>query len=536
MYQFNDRQSRDVRRLPVKKSAAQLIFFMAALLLFSGCGPGGNETGSDVSDVKEASIPAYIINNRIEFSEVEAEKTETGFSQSYGKISGLADSAVEEKINSRIHEYFLELKDRGLPPYRGVKRMIPDGSLMLGKQINISANGNFNDMLSISFYRSLRYALPDSDGNVKKNEEGYYEREQYVSDEFPLNFDLRTGEELSLKDLFREGADYIRLVDEHLRAYLQNNSADDEETDRMPIDVIPVGPWKSVSPDQKFYFSSSSLYLVFDYDTPQFQVGAGNFSVIPLSFWDFAESIAVYDRLSAPESSNSLYTSGAAVKELIFADNSHFELSSVSENSGRVSIKITSSIPPNMPQPLKDQISDMLRPDPDVIGRLNQKMEEFSEKDYPYANYTISVSCGQTAKYYTLRCRTYTDAGRDNSAEEEKFYTWNADTLREVKFPDLFIAGFDYESLLRDLIEKQIANNTPLYDHGAPRTGESLAAEKKRLVEGILASGVWLNNNSVVVLSPLTEQNGYTGSLYILFNFGGADGVDSDKLTLFSDE
>jgi hypothetical protein len=391
-------------------------------------------------------------------------------------------------------------------------------------------------MLSISFYRSLSYALPDSDGNVKKNGEGYYERERYSSDEFSLNFDLRTGEELSLKDLFREGADYIGLIDGQLRAYLQNNSADDDgETGRWPIDISPVGAWKSVSPDQKFYFDSSRLCLVVDYNTPQFQVEGGNFSVIPLSFRDFAENIAVYDRPFDPESSNALYTSGIpAVKELVFADNSRFELSSV-ETSDRVSIRTTSSIPPDMPQPLKDQISDMLRPDPDVIGRLNQKMEEFSEKDYPYANYSISASCGQTAKYYTLTCQTYIDAGEDDSFAEEKFYTWNADTLREVKFPDLFIAGFDYESLLRELVEKQIAN-TPLYDHGAPRTGESLAAEKERLVEGLLASGVRLSSNSVSFFSPLTEQNGYTGSLYIYLNFGGADGIDCDKLTLFGDE
>ena len=195
----------------------------------------------------------------------------------YLSIDGLNDSAVQDKINARLKAVYEEMRNGDyIPPYRGIVqklRQAEGGSSE--RTVVMNEEFNANGLLSVISCCMTQYLDPAGENVFDCS----YDR--------TLTFDLATGEELSLADLFSEGTDFIELLNDKMDAYLLKKGFDNAAEDASEefiygSDLKLVAPFTSIKPGQKFYISGDGqLVLILDYETPEFMLDYRGRQVFP---------------------------------------------------------------------------------------------------------------------------------------------------------------------------------------------------------------------------------------------------------------
>ncbi len=224
------------------------------LLSAAGCSHGTVDRQKRLFDV------GIVIDNNLTLENKEL--ANGNIASDFLAIDGLRDQAIEDKINSRIQAVADEMHSGTyVPPYRGIAVKIRQHQDELKQHLVYMYNEfNSNNILSVyaSCYTYYENDNPDDDLSY--------------SYEVPLTFDLTTGDELTLQDLFAPGTDYIELINRQVDAYLMANGYDSgvENNDEYYSDEIALtAPFQSITPEQKFYVSSEGdLILILDFDTP----------------------------------------------------------------------------------------------------------------------------------------------------------------------------------------------------------------------------------------------------------------------------
>ena len=235
-------------------------------LLLSTAAGCSNHTDSLAKKLFDSGI---VIDNNLDVETVQiSESDDTGY---YIQISGLRDSTAEDKINRRLKEAADEMyAGTFIPPYRGISvKLKQSESLPKSQNIYMYTECNWNHILSVCAYYYASYY--DQETPEQSLSYGY---------EIPLTFDLTTGDEMTLKDLFTPGTDYIEQVNRAVDQYLMHNGFDGgaEEYEDTGVnaseEIALTAPFRSIEPDQKFLLAGNgNLYLVMDYDTPVFYNG-----------------------------------------------------------------------------------------------------------------------------------------------------------------------------------------------------------------------------------------------------------------------
>ena len=254
----------------------------------------------DMSDDKSASF-----DTDAEGGETAEKLNVTGGSINYFIVDGLIDKDVEKKINDTIYDTVMGLYYEKLPPYRGI-RSFDFSNFTFEKNIYTRECGNFSNILSLVVTLNVYGTIND----------GGYDS-IYISDFVPLNFDLRTGEQFPLSDMFADNVDYKELVNAQIAdSIVKNNlSADNRSTDNdyyyfYDAEYSLISPFKGISDDQKFAVSEYCIDLYFDYNTPEFDTCTSYDSymsyspayfTIPYSKPEISEAVAVFDRFDTDE-------------------------------------------------------------------------------------------------------------------------------------------------------------------------------------------------------------------------------------------
>lgn len=217
---------------------------------------------------KQLFAKGIVTANNLTVKEISKNHEDSTF-LTYFEIDGLKNQAVETKINNRIREVFdFMCSDEYIPPYRGISvRLRQCQSLRQSRSVNLYPTFNCNNLLSVSAYCSVAY--PSA-------EEGYLYAFDY-SYEIPLNFDLTTGEEIMLKDLFAADTDYLDLIDRAVDEQLMKSGYDSGTEDfqqELISETMLAAPFRGIKPEQKFYLAEDGyICLLLDYDTPAFYTG-----------------------------------------------------------------------------------------------------------------------------------------------------------------------------------------------------------------------------------------------------------------------
>lgn len=437
-----------------KRAAAFALAAGFTLLSLTGCGEQSISSGS--AAIESPVVVNYIVNNPLTFEE-HREGNGEEFEYVYITVNGLKDEEIEQSINKRIKEVFDSLRVQDLPPYRGIKTVVAEDVEIMKEWINTGVAGNFNNILSITVSKYTSCRNP-SDKVYSEKGEGYYDNMRYFSEEETLNFDLNTGEELSLKDLFCDDVNYLELINDHMGRYLaESHAAEEGYFSFIYGGLKQVESFKGLSEDQKFSVYPHGIALVFDYKTPQFDT---EFSAIShmINFSELGDCIAVAKRFYNKE--ENIFTSEEpAVKSLSLKAMKDDVSGSESRQDGHVYIYRNWRWSSGLPEEIRNRLEGMLEVDQQAVDEANAYFRgmpeaEINEKGGAY--YDISVYVGRFGRYINISKRSglYMPHGGGEVFEN---HCYDSDLMEEIGLEDLFKEGFDYQSVIVDAIGKTIA-------------------------------------------------------------------------------
>ncbi|MDO4482645.1 MAG: hypothetical protein Q4C14_08020 [Bacillota bacterium] len=415
-------------------AAALMTIILLFLTLMGGCSAGENRT--------ETEKGIYCLKqNNVEIKTVEMENFGENAPASYLytklEISGLSDSSVQSRINSAISDKYIEIVETELPPYRGIYSAADPSAPKESEIVSMNAAGSFNNILSIMIICNV------SRGGI------------HYTDIHTMNFDLNTGEEITLSQLFQyEGSCDVfnRAVGEKLDAsghrYGGGNVHDTSK------EYLMLSAFKGIKDDQKFYLSDDGIHLVFDYTNPEFYLPAFVPYEINIGFDEAAEAV---DLNAFDVSEESLFTD-TEEKYLLVYGNEDRESSGKTAPEGKSNLHFSMhcTYPAGLPDAVKSKAEELDVFDDEFAAALKSEAASAPSYQYGLAN---DVSVNHIGKYYNVvHSVSYYRANFWGERVESFVYDTEGNP---VEIADVFKEGADYESVIKKSIEEKLSKDFP---------------------------------------------------------------------------
>lgn len=366
------------------------------------------------------------------------------------QIAGLRDKKIETKVNNAIKAHTDALYEGPIPNYRGIKRLLPETSVRINEYVSVYDSANFNNFLSLIVTRSCYYNIPDSEYG-----QGIYQTK-------PLNFNLETGEQLALADLFRDDVDYLTVLNNKVKEQLaRKNPVGETGFDYVSgVYMEQVAPFQTLSENHSFSLDHYQmvLKLYFDETTPEFET---NFSTasIEISLFELADILSpqfwetpkdIYDGVIPP------------TKQLVNRTPSpNVDLSEIDTSKENIYFGIYCQYNDQLPEKVIAKIKEQARLDEELKTVLLAAIGEDTNKNGIYES---GVHYQVLGRFYIISrseyLRVYSDGGEDD--KWASFYdnvVYESDTLLPVNLKDCFVSGFDYQSKIAEVIENQLEEN-----------------------------------------------------------------------------
>ena len=476
----------------------------------------------------------YTVENPLEIEEITQETGEGEGAQLNHvviSISGLKDKEVEKKINDRIWEAYETLKSKNLPPFRGIKTFIPENALPVGDNIYSYAAANYNNILSVCLNRDIFYALPNEEGKHIRDVEGYYRDSEYVYVMEGLTFDLNTGNEIRLADVFADNVDYLALLNDLVVKELNASSAQDEGYFTRWNGMKLTESFKGLSSEQKFFLDSYGLNLIIDYDTPQFYLADFMAKTIDIPYGDLNRSVAITERFY-DEGENIFTSEDAPARALMHSGYSAIPIQKQEYVDGKVSVYNYAQVSPHFPDGLMEKVLELSTVPQGKIDEMNRNTKDekdnWNEDVRGYFEQRVNAA---SIGYYATITKHIGGATRETAFFSLEYHTFDRNSGRELTLDDMFVPGFDYMALVRKGFEKAIADRGGLYQDGVKlSTDES----RERLNEIVSVNlGFCPNSDSIwMVAGDVEFPGGYREPLHINLTF---DEIGYENLTVFEE-
>ena len=230
-----------------------------------------SDVEEQVAENKEKDFPGIDLKGKYNQNDIKIEEkrvTKEKVEINYCQISGLKDKAIQDKINKEIEHIVLNK----------YKEKIKDLNEVVNVNVNAWNSANFVNTMSfdISYYAKI-----DND------------TEDYYQGQFGLNYDLTTGNKITLDKLFTSDAPienilsnsaYYSLVhtrtEENLSGdFVVNNYGDIEEE---ILEIINLYKENKLS---EFYYTPNNISIIYEDN-----------KIINIKMKDYAEYIAIYNR------------------------------------------------------------------------------------------------------------------------------------------------------------------------------------------------------------------------------------------------
>jgi len=211
---------------------------------------GGNV---ELESVKENAISIKTVKEASETDKIK-------ITLQYPQIEGLDDKAVQDGINSFFQNSAGAARDEGL---KNADNMAQDDAGSAGSPnkcetyFDYRIKYNQNGLLSVVF---INYQ--------------YTGGAHGLTAQSSHTFNLKTGEEYRLKDLFRNGADYVPLISGIVSSEI------DERVKEGRLPEHAITPFEAIKEDQGFYLSNSAVVVYFQqYEYWPYAAGIQEFPV-----------------------------------------------------------------------------------------------------------------------------------------------------------------------------------------------------------------------------------------------------------------
>ncbi len=487
-------------------------------LTFTGC----SRQLTTNAGIDSPVVLKYWVNNPLNCEEIN-ESSGQGFDYSYIRVTGLKDKEIEKAVNDRIKAVYDGLRIRDIPPYRGIRAKIPEGSVLQNESIYVNTAGNFNNILSVVLSKYVNYQDPDP-GEYKKDP-AYYDGSKYFSETETLNFDLNTGKEIALKDLFCDNVDYMQLVNDRMGRFLSENYAEDEGYYVGSIgEIKQVESFKGLAEDQQFAVYPYGIGFVFDYRTPQFETGG--MAVCPLIYYsEFGDNIAVLERFFRGK--ESIFTSEeSAVKTFVIKDAKNDIAGNEYFQDGSINIYQSWSYSSTLPEEIREKLGKMRAVDQAKVKEIKQKYGGMTESGIADSG---TGACEVMA--YGERMGDFINVSRysnvylpDYYEQVTELHCYDGETLEELELEDIFQEGYDYKPAVMEAISSALNSYDGTYeeDSGGKYSDQQLEEVFSRI------SGFNLAADAVIIpiLHPEKGNQTYGLTVYIPYKDLGCDNMN----------
>ena len=180
---------------------------------------------------------------------------------SYMQIKGLANKTVQDSINQVIKTASMSLLSYGmsnLPPYRGIEQIITSDATLKQDSFDMQMTYNYNFVISFFLTRTMVFHTPKG--------------EQVVTIDDGLTFDLNTGNQLTLSDMLTNDVDAQQWFNDLIMSdYVHSDNLIDTSFGFSIASFVES--FKGLRHNQKFHLDLEGLVLLFDFETPETQLG-----------------------------------------------------------------------------------------------------------------------------------------------------------------------------------------------------------------------------------------------------------------------
>ncbi|MCR5482726.1 MAG: hypothetical protein K6F52_08045 [Clostridia bacterium] len=451
-----------------RKTLCLLTLILAVAMLFCGCDAGKTQAGEEAPEKAEngnaINSPveiSYLIQNPIEIDDQSLSDDNGDFSYTTVKISGLADTALQKKINERLKNAVNDMKNADPPAYRGIKAKLGENPKITSEYVHSAVEFNSNNILSVSISR-----------NASCGEGGFSEMKT-------LNINLATGEDIALGDLFCDDIDYLEYINKEFYRQLKDSNSDEEDSYERSLYFLQTKPFGGISENQKYYLNeyTGDVVLVIDQDTPEFDTNC------------------TYEFVTVPVGTNAAYTKrfmsdeniykydGPEIKRLISAN---LMSDIIEDDAGNVDGRedlgytVTTRYSSKLPEELKERIKAYNAPTSDGIEKLKEidSLYEHDEENDTYGGYERRVFADSIGGFWYIQESDYIGIGgliydpegdaynqQFTSVEISNHHTYNPNTLKEMKLKDIFKSGTDVKKIVTAAMRKAVEENDELNDN-----------------------------------------------------------------------
>lgn len=456
--------------------------FMTAMITLgmlglTGCG-GGSQNSSSEIEKKEIN---YLYQNNISYKLVEMEDFSDAPPEEYLytriEIDGLADAAVEQKINDKISEVFEEMTDRKGAGYRGFSSVVNSSAAKSSETISMRVTGNYNNILSILVLK-----------NVDQGGTRY-------SDNETLNFDLRTGETVGIHDLFEDGNcdELNQYIANHIKVF-GNVYAGGEIYDET-ADYHMISVFKGVPEDQKYFMNEYGLVMLFDYTNPEFYFTDFNALEIQAGYDVLAQSLALDKFLEVQENAD-IYEKHADRIMMVYGSAETVEKKDSSSGNGGVRYSGSFSYTKDIPEEAISCGNELVKFSNDLVAGIKESG-------------AASGSCTLTNKVKGNHVGAYYNIVRDLSGFWGNAWEQSMDAYvfdmegNSVSLDDFFTDGYDYMSVIKSELQSYLNNGDP--DSSVDEAGISKISEN---------ISFYVDIYGLKILTEPVEKSGSGGKTY----------------------
>ena len=185
------------------------------------------------------------------------ENEEIKITLQYPRIEGLEDKALKDNLNRVLKDKAVAARNQGLKNAEEMKKLKESGYGSPHKcetYFDYAVKYNQKGLLSIVL----------SDYQYSGGAHG-------LTVQSSLTFDLETGKEYQLKDIFAQGTDYVSLISDEVKKMIQKQGAAE----------ALLNPFEAIREDQDFYLTKDGLvvyFQVYEYfpyvsGIPEFTIG-----------------------------------------------------------------------------------------------------------------------------------------------------------------------------------------------------------------------------------------------------------------------
>lgn len=257
--------------------AASLVLILLAAV--TGCQSPGNGntavTSSEDLNIMPFSERRFIYANGLDYEEkqVTSQEGSTIINKSYPVFSGFINKAVEEKMNQDI----AGTTDQAMVELLAVAASEKGGKApeISSKESSANVVYSCNNVLFIEYYSNAEFTLNSGAVSLHRLK--------------AVGYDLNTGGRLQLKDLFRKGSGYEKLINDYMLVSIIENNYDDPDSQYMSK------PFQGIREGQSFSFGTGGVKIILDNNNDEFEeLPYANTVTIPLSV--IGDELAVFDR------------------------------------------------------------------------------------------------------------------------------------------------------------------------------------------------------------------------------------------------